>query len=668
MAEFTPRVVKRTAIGFHPTVLPAVYDDALSYYEELNKILHSLNDAIEVIDENRALILQLDANVKELDARLTAQIKQVADDLATLRKEYEVFRDEVKAKIAAIEAKDREQDNRLNSIETKNNQQDARLTAIETKNTQQDGEINALKSRCATLESDLGKLTTRVTTLENNLSALTTSVSTAETYITELQGDIERIDHEQTVQNNRIEELNKILHSLNDAIEGIDENRALILQLDANVKELDARLTAQIKQVADDLATLRKEYEVFRDEVKAKIAAIEAKDREQDNRLNSIETKNTQQDGEINALKSRYATLESDLGKLTTRVTTLENNLSALTTSVSTAETYITELQGDIERIDHEQTVQNNRIKDLEDRPSGGAGSAYGQVDAYQLWANDGSTGQLHGCHFIRHVDLQSNKHNILLNTGGGTSVKEAIEILFAHHAFVEVGEPEIDELIITSWSPEVCSAAAIQELKTVYTIKHAWIPSSINWTNYTGADKDAVKAVEAGVIAALHEGTNTDFTRMGDDGADIDVGAITFNCLYDPTIYGKTNANLLCRIKCSCDMLIPGNGDLGNAILHNEAIARWMPNILVISGPVYAYPDATVKAQNQRYNPRFTFVEYNMTQEAPVTRSVAYGGLQWVNISGEIPDLGAASMISLSGDMPRLTPTTLTKFLPSLV
>ena len=497
---------------------------------------------------------------------------------------------------------------------------------------------------------------------------MTTRVSTAETYITELQGDIERIDHEQTVQNNRIEELNKILHSLNDAIEGIDENRALILQLDANVKELDARLTAQIKQVADDLATLRKEYEVFRDEVKAKIAAIEAKDREQDNRLNSIETKNTQQDGEINALKSRYATLESDLGKLTTRVTTLENNLSALTTRVSTAETYITELQGDIERIDHEQTVQNNRIKDLEDRPSGGAGSAYGQVDAYQLWANDGSTGQLHGCHFIRHVDLQSNKHNILLNTGGGTSVKEAIEILFAHHAFVEVGEPEIDELIITSWSPEVCSAAAIQELKTVYTIKHAWIPSSINWTNYTGADKDAVKAVEAGVIAALHEGTNTDFTRMGDDGADIDVGAITFNCLYDPTIYGKTNANLLCRIKCSCDMLIPGNGDLGNAILHNEAIARWMPNILVISGPVYAYPDATVKAQNQRYNPRFTFVEYNMTQEAPVTRSVAYGGLQWVNISGEIPDLGAASMISLSGDMPRLTPTTLTKFLPSLV
>ena len=591
MAEFTPRVVKRTAIGFHPTVLPTVYDDALSYYEELNKILHSLNDAIEVIDENRVLILQLDANVKELDARLTAQIKQVADDLATLRKEYEVFRDEVKAKIAAIEAKDREQDNRLNSIETKNNQQDARLTAIETKNTQQDGEINALKSRCATLESDLSKLTARVTTLENNLSTLTTRVSTTETYITELQGDIERIDHEQTEQNN----------------------------------QQDARLTA-------------------------------------------IETKNTQQDGEINALKSRCATLESDLSKLTARVTTLENNLSTLTTRVSTTETYITELQGDIERIDHEQTEQNNRIKDLEDRPSGGAGSAYGQVDAYQLWANDGSTGQLHGCHFIRHVDLQGNKHNILLNTGGGTSVKEAIEGLFAHHAFVEVGKPEIDELIITSWSPEVCSAAAIQELKTVYTIKHAWIPSSINWTNYTGADKDAVKAVEAGVIAALHEGTNTDFTRMGDDGAAIDVGAITFNCLYDPTIYGKTNANLLCRIKCSCDMLVPGNGDLGNAILHNEAIARWMPNILVISGPVYAYPDGTVTAQNQRYNPRFTFVEYNMTQDAPDTRSIAYGGLQWVNTVGALPDLGAASMISLSGDMPRLTPTTLTKFLPDLV
>lgn len=505
MAEFTQRVVKRPDIGFHPTVLPTVYDDALSYYEELNKILHSL------------------------------------------------------------------------------------------------------------------------------------------------------------------EEMNKILHSLEDAIDIIDENRALILQLDANVKELDARLTAQIKRVADDLAALRVEYEALRDEVNAKIAAIEAKDREQDNRLTSIETKNNQQDGEINALKTRCATLESNLNNLTTRVTTLENNLTALTTRVSTAETHITELQGDVERIDHEQTEQNKRIKDLEDRPSGGAGSVYGQVDVYQLWANDGSTGQLHGCHFIRHVDLQKNKYNILLNTGGGTSVKEAVAGLFAHHGFVEPGKPQIDELIITSWSPEVCSASAIQELKTIYTIKHAWIPSSINWTNYTGEDKDAVKAVEAGVIAALHEGTNTEFTHMGQEGAAIDVGAITFNCLYDPTIYGKTNANLLCRIKCSCDMLIPGNGDLGNAILHNEAIARWMPNILVISGPVYAYPDETVPGQKQRYNPRFTFVEYNMTQEAPATRSVAYGGLQWVNTAGAMPDLGAASMISLSGDMPRMTPTTLTKFLPSL-
>lgn len=510
MAEFTPKVVKKAALGFHPTVLPTVYDDALSYYEELNRILHDLNAAIDVINENRALILQLDKNVKELDARLTAQIKQVANDLDALRKEYEAFRDEVKAKIAAIEAKNKEQDNRLTSIETKNNEQDARLTAIETKNTQQDNEINALKTRCTTLESNLSKVTTRVTALESNLTKLTTRVSTAESHITELQGDVARIDQE--------------------------------------------------------------------------------------------------------------------------------------------------------------QTVQNNRIKALEDNPGGGGGSAYGQVDAYQLCVNDATNGQLHGCHFIRHTDLQGNHYNILVNTGGGTSLLAAIAGLFAHNAFVTPGQPEIDELIITSWSPEVCSAAAIQEIKSQYTIKHAWIPSSINWANYTGADKDAVKAVEAGVIAALHEGTNTEFTRMGDGGAAIDVGAITFNCLYDQTTYGVTSANLLCRIKCSCDMLIPGNGDLGAAILHNDAIARWMPNIMVISGPVYSYPDATVTAQNQRYNPRFTFVEYNMAQEAPATRSVAYGGLQWVNAAGTPPDLGAASKISLSGDMPRLTPTELTKFLPALV
>ena len=59
MAEFTPKVIKKTVLGFHPTVLPTVYDDALSYYEELNKILHDLNAAIDVINENRSSGLSL---------------------------------------------------------------------------------------------------------------------------------------------------------------------------------------------------------------------------------------------------------------------------------------------------------------------------------------------------------------------------------------------------------------------------------------------------------------------------------------------------------------------------------------------------------------------------------------------------------------------------------
>lgn len=508
MAEFTSRVVKRTAIGFHPTVLPTVYDDALSYYEELNKILHSLNDAIEVIDENRVLILQLDANVKELDARLTAQIKQVADDLATLRKEYEGFRDEVKAKIAAIEAKDREQDNRLNSIETKNNQQDARLTAIETKNTQQDGEINALKARCATLESDLSKLTARVTTLENNLSKLTTRVSTAETFITELQDDIERIDHE--------------------------------------------------------------------------------------------------------------------------------------------------------------QTEQNNRIKALEDAPGGGGvGSIWGTVEVYQLWNNDAENGSLTNTHFVRHVDLQNNKYNVLLNTG---NCKSAVPLatLFAHKEFTVVGQPQIDELIITSWDPNVCDAEAITTIKQQYTIKHAWIPSAINWTNYTGSDKETVKSVEAAVIKALNENGTTEFTRMGDNGQNINVGAIIFNCLYDPTMYGINSTNMVCRVHCNCDMIVPGMADITNVAKNNKSVRNWLPNMRVIDAPsenlVEPLYNLDVASKNI-----LTHISYNQKGVAPASYSANYGGIQWYNTAGGENARGFSSVINLSGDMPVLDVSNNTSYVPEL-
>lgn len=509
MAEFTPRVVKRTSIGFHPTVLPAVYDDALSYYEELNKILHMLNDAIDVIDENRALILQLDVNVKELDARLTAQIKQVANDLTDIRKEYEGFRDEVQAKLSQIDAKDADQDRRLSAIETKNTQQDNRLTAIESKNTQQDNEINALKARASTLE--------------NNLSALTS------------------------------------------------------------------------------------------------------------------------------------------------RVSALETNLTALTKRITAAEGNITNLRSDITRIDQEQTVQNNRIKALEDSGGGGGmGSVYGVVEAYQLRLADTADGQLNSSHFIRHVDNAGNKYNILLNTGNCVSALPVAD-LFAHNSFVTEGQPEIDELIITSWDPNICAADAITQLKSEYTIKHAWIPSSINWANYTGTDKSTVQAVESAVIAALHEGTNTEFTRMGDAGQTIDVGAIEFNCLYDPTAYGKTSANMLCRINCLSDMIVPGNYSLATAAKNNEAIARWLPNAMVIDAPINLVPNNEVSDVAQRYRNHLGYLDRDMDDDEPAGRSGAYGGVQWYNVTGVCPPSGCASMISLSGYMPRLYPTSLTKFVPVL-
>lgn len=51
-------------------VLPAVYDDSLSYYELLNKVVKYLNDTIHALNENADIIEQKFAELDELKKEL----------------------------------------------------------------------------------------------------------------------------------------------------------------------------------------------------------------------------------------------------------------------------------------------------------------------------------------------------------------------------------------------------------------------------------------------------------------------------------------------------------------------------------------------------------------------------------------------------------------------
>ena len=60
-------------------VIPQVYDDSLSYYEEINKLIGCLNDVTNVIDGYRERLLQEVNNRIKADASLQANIDAEAN-------------------------------------------------------------------------------------------------------------------------------------------------------------------------------------------------------------------------------------------------------------------------------------------------------------------------------------------------------------------------------------------------------------------------------------------------------------------------------------------------------------------------------------------------------------------------------------------------------------
>ena len=61
-------------------VIPQVYDDSLSYYEEINKLIGCLNDVTNVIDGYRERLLQEVNDRIKADASLQANIDAEANE------------------------------------------------------------------------------------------------------------------------------------------------------------------------------------------------------------------------------------------------------------------------------------------------------------------------------------------------------------------------------------------------------------------------------------------------------------------------------------------------------------------------------------------------------------------------------------------------------------
>ena len=156
-------------------VLPLVYDDALSYYEVLCKVMKELQTLIENEEaQNEA--------INDLDQRVTT----AEDDIDNL----ETRMDTAEGDIDALEIRMDTAEWGIDALETRMDTAEGDIDALETRMDTAEGDIDNLETRMDTAEGDIDNLETRMDTAEGDIDALETRIDTAEGDIDDLETDL----------------------------------------------------------------------------------------------------------------------------------------------------------------------------------------------------------------------------------------------------------------------------------------------------------------------------------------------------------------------------------------------------------------------------------------------------------------------------------------------
>ena len=113
-------------------VLPAVYDESLSYLEGLAKLTYKVNETIESVNTLNDNVSLLNDSVIELNDRVTAVEGEIDGFEAEITRRIEELEISLTAKIdTAISDMDTRVDQKLSEVDTKLNDMDSRITAME---------------------------------------------------------------------------------------------------------------------------------------------------------------------------------------------------------------------------------------------------------------------------------------------------------------------------------------------------------------------------------------------------------------------------------------------------------------------------------------------------------------------------------------------------------
>lgn len=114
-------------------VLPAVYDESLSYLEGLSKLTYKLNETIGAVNALNDNVDTLNDSVTELNDRVTAVEGEISGFEAEINRQIAELEASVNTKVdTAISDMETEVDTKLSEVDTKLDDMERRITAMET--------------------------------------------------------------------------------------------------------------------------------------------------------------------------------------------------------------------------------------------------------------------------------------------------------------------------------------------------------------------------------------------------------------------------------------------------------------------------------------------------------------------------------------------------------
>lgn len=358
-------------------VQPLVYDNALSPYETISKLLWWVKSLTATTNQ---IIDELDKHEQEY-AALKEQVNGINTRLTTAEQEINNAKERLDGHdddIAEINADLQEIHQTITSIQNDITTLQGRCTEIENRLDGHDAEIQNLKDKDTDLQSqitsndeDITKLQEKDTDLENQIHSNDTDISNLQQKDTELQAQI-------TANKKSIDTINTQIIEINGNIDTINSN---IDNLQAQITSNDSDITAlqgETKQLKTDLTNLSTHVDEVEAELQRQITDNDTDISDLQNRMKVVETDVATLKTNVSNLQLEQRLMGDNITVIQNTINTINNNIESINDNIDTINNTLTTIQSNVEQnrqdivdLTGKVTTNTNEISSIKEQIAG---------------------------------------------------------------------------------------------------------------------------------------------------------------------------------------------------------------------------------------------------------------------------------------------------------